>query len=43
MSRRDRRGEVGYWTAPEARGRGVAVRTTVLMVLFSLLPGDLPG
>jgi RimJ/RimL family protein N-acetyltransferase len=33
---RDRTGEVGYWTAPQARGRGVAVRATRLHTAWAV-------
>ena len=33
---RDRTGEVGYWTAPWARGRGVAVRATQLHTAWAV-------
>jgi len=32
IDRRDQSGEIGYWVAPEARGRGVAVRGSRLLL-----------
>jgi RimJ/RimL family protein N-acetyltransferase len=40
MDRHDaRRGEIGYWVAPEARGRGVAARALRLMSRWALTAG----
>ena len=36
IDRRDDSAEVGYWVAPEARGRGVATRATRLVLRFGL-------
>jgi RimJ/RimL family protein N-acetyltransferase len=32
----ERRGEIGYWVAPEARGRGVATRAVTLLSRWAL-------
>ena len=38
---RDRTGEVGYWTAPQARGRGVAVRAARLHTAWGVTAAGL--
>ena len=42
LTLRDGIGEVGYWTAPEARGRGVATRAAVLHTDWALQVLGLP-
>jgi RimJ/RimL family protein N-acetyltransferase len=37
----DLRGEIGYWVAPEARGRGLAGRSLALMSRWALTQGGL--